>query len=273
MGKRDTFAQVIHTRIWQELPEADNPFAAAQCRAHGYDVYGQLLGKATYIEYLYLLLKGERPSAQAAATFEILAIALANPGPRDTSVHAAMAAGATGTPASSALMAAIAAGAGSAGGAREVLLAMQAWETCGTDMDAWRRQMAAPAATGPLFWPQLEHPPGFDPHGARCAKPVLQLLSALRAILSAGNVAWLDEHRPDLEQACGLPLAQNAVVAAAFSDLGLSPAEGEMFTLLWRLPGAAVHALEQSQQGFRQFPFFETELENDPGPVTRKEFA
>jgi citrate synthase len=270
MSQRDTFAQVINTRIWQELPEADNPFAAAVCRAHGYDVYGQLLGKASYVEYLYLLLKGERPTAQAASAFNILAVALANPGPRDTSVHAAMAAGATGTPASSALMAAVAAGAGSAGGAREVFLAMQAWDACRTELSTWQQHLAAPAASGPLFWPQPEHPPGFDPHGKRCATPVLQLLAALHSVLPDGMVAWLDDQRLLLEQACGLPLAQNGVVAAAFADLGLTPAEGEMLTLLWRLPGAAIHALEQGRHGFRQFPFFETELENDPGPAARK---
>ena len=54
--------EVIHTRIWEELPESDNPFAAATCYCHGYDVYGDLLGKATWIEYLYLLFRGERPT-------------------------------------------------------------------------------------------------------------------------------------------------------------------------------------------------------------------
>jgi citrate synthase len=267
----DNFSQVINTRIWHEQPEPDNPFAAASCHCHGYDVYGQLLGRASYIEYLYLLLKGERPDAAAAAAFGILAVALANPGPRDPSVHAAMAAGATGAPASSALMAAIAAGAGGAGGAREVLQAMQAWAQCGTDLDAWRTLLAAPAVNRPLFWPQSECAPGFDPHGVRCATPVLQLLAALRAVLPEGRLAWLDQHRAALEQASGAPLAQSGVVAAAFADLGMSPAEGEMFTLLWRLPGAAVHALEQGQRGFRQFPFFETALGNDPGPAPRKE--
>lgn len=267
----DNFSDVIHTGIWQEQAEPDNPFAAAVCRAHGYDVYGQLLGRASYIEYLYLLLKGERPNAETAAALTILAVALANPGPRDPSVHAAMATGATGAPSSSALMAAIAAGAGSSGGAREVLLAMQIWGECGTDLDMWRARLTTPMANRPLFWPQAGHAPGFDPHGVRCATPVLQLLAALRAVLPNGHLAWLEANRPALEQACGIPLAQNGVVAAAFSDLGLTPAEGEMFTLLWRLPGAAVHALEQAQRGFRQFPFFETELGNDPGPAPRKE--
>lgn len=47
---------VIHTRIWEEVPEPDNPFAAAACHCSGYDVDGDLLGKASGAEYLYLLL-------------------------------------------------------------------------------------------------------------------------------------------------------------------------------------------------------------------------
>ncbi|MES2048698.1 MAG: citryl-CoA lyase [Pseudomonadota bacterium] len=271
----DNFSQVIHSHIWQEEPEPDNPFAAARCVCRGYDVYGDLLGKASYIEYLHLLIKGERPSEQTAAALEVLAIALANPGPRDPSVHAAMASGVTGNPASSSLMAALAAGAGSYGGARETLLAMQIWHDCGMDLEAWKTRLATPetplAPTRPLFWPQVEHAPGFDPHGVRCATPVLQLLDELCSILPAGQLTWLSEHRTKLEAITGIPLAQSGVVAAAFINLDFSPAEGEMLTLLWRLPGAAAHALEQAKRGFRQFPFFELELENDPGFITPKE--
>ena len=249
----DNFSEVIHTRIWQEQAEPDSPFVAARARCHGFDVYGQLITKAGYIEYLYLLLKGERPAAAAAAALNILAVA--------------MAAGATGAPAASALVAALAAGAGGAGGAREVSLAMQTWAECGTDLAAWQARLAAPVETRPLYWPRLEHVPGFAPHGVRCALPVLQLLAALRALLPAGRVAWLDANRAALEQMAGIPLAQNGVAAAALADLDFNPDEAEMLTLLWRLPGAAAHALEQRQRGYRQFPFLELALENDPGEV------
>jgi citrate synthase len=59
------------------------------------------------------------------------------------------------------------------------------------------------------------------------------------------------------------------VAAAALIDLAFSPEQGEMLYLLLRLPGAAVHALEQQGYGWRRFPFFANslKLENDPGPV------
>jgi citrate synthase len=46
--------------------------------------------------------------------------------------------------------------------------------------------------------------------------------------------------------------------------LGFSPNEGEMLYLLLRLPGAAAHALEQDGYGYKQFPFYPVELEDDP---------
>jgi citrate synthase len=43
-----------------------------------------------------------------------------------------------------------------------------------------------------------------------------------------------------------------------------------MLFLLLRLPGAAVHALEQKDYGHKKFPFFRIELENDPGPTATR---
>ncbi|HWX04166.1 citryl-CoA lyase [Collimonas sp.] len=264
----------IHSGVWQEEAELDNPFTAAACYCRGYDVYGDLLGKIGYIEYLYLLFKGERPEPAVTAVLEILAIALANPGPRDPSVHAAMAAGVGGSTAASALMAALAVGAGSHGGAREIFLALEAWKKNGNELAKWRTALTSPAAPTRLqVWPEPEHPPGFAPYGNTCAKPVRQTLSHLVAMMPAGHLAWLFQERDALEKIAGHPLAMTGVTAAALADIDFSASEGEMLTLLLRLPGAAAHALEQGRQGFRQFPFFELDLENDPGPAHPKERA
>ena len=112
--------EVIHTKIWREEPEPDNPFAAKKCFCAGYDVYDDLLGKASWAEYIYLLFKLEKPTAQQAKLLETIAVAIANPGIRDHSVRAAMNAGVGGSSSASALMAALAVGAGQYGGAREV---------------------------------------------------------------------------------------------------------------------------------------------------------
>lgn len=263
-------SDMLHTRIWEEIPEPDNPFAAAKCFCAGYDVYGEMLGRASWAEYLYLLFRGERPTSVQARVLEDLAIVLANPGPRDPSVTAAMSGGAGGSTYASCLMAALAAGAGQLGGAHEVARAMEAWKKCGQDLAAWREFLSRPAAERRAdIWLPMEHPPGFDPHGASCAQPVQQALFHLAAAGPGGDIAWLRDNRGELEDAADCPLGMPGVAAAAFRQLGFSLQQAEMLCLLLRLPGAAAHALEQEALGWRRFPFYGKALHllDDPGPM------
>ncbi|HEX5391654.1 MAG TPA: hypothetical protein VFW68_00135 [Rhodocyclaceae bacterium] len=256
----------ITTRIWHETPEADNPFAAREAHCHGYDVYGELLGKARWADMIFLLFSGEAPKPAEAALLENLAVVLANPGPRDVSVHAAMCGGTGGSSSASCLMAALAAGAGQLGGGREVRLAMEAWRTNGCDLDRWLAMPRSPSQQQPVSgWPDAERWPGFDPHGVTCATPVRQTLSVLSTLSPGPHLPWLLQHRDVLEQAAGLPLALSGVAAAAYVDLKLEPDQGEMLHLLLRLPGAAVHALEQSRLGHKKFPFFAIDLVENEG--------
>lgn len=252
----------IHTRIWREDPEADNPFATKAAYCHGYDVYGEMIGQARWVDMLYLLFRGEAPTQAQAGLLEMLAVALANPGPRDASVHAAMCGGVGGSTAASCLMAALAVGAGQLAGGREVFLGMQAWAACGTDLAAWRQHLATPAAEVASIWPTPEHPPGFDPHGVGTTTPVRQTLATLARCVPATRLRWLEATRADLEAAAGCPLALSGVAAAAFADLDFAPEEGEMLHLMLRLPGAAAHALEQRRFGYKKFPFFAIELDD-----------
>ena len=256
-------APSVRTGIWLEEPEPDNAFAARAAHCHGYDVYGEMLGRARWVDMIHLLFRGERPGAVQSETLNALSIALANAGPRDPAVHAAMCAGVGGSTAASCLMAALAVGAGQYGGGREVFLAMEQWTACGHDLPAWRAALTA-LPTGPLgVWPALEHAPGFDPHGTSTATIVLQSLRCLARIDPTGAPAWLERHRTALETAAGCPLAMTGVAAAALTALGFTPDEGEMLYLLLRLPGAAAHALEQRSQGHKGFPFFALELADD----------
>ena len=154
-------------------------------------------------------------------------------------------------------MAALGVGAGNLGGGHEVRVAMEAWQRFGCDLAAWQSFLKDPPRPARAdIWTPLEHAPGFDPHGVRCATPVMQTLGVLGTIGAGGYLPWLAEHRPSLEAAAGMPLAMSGVAAAAFRDLGLDAEHGEMLYLLLRLPGAAVHALEQKRYGFKRFPFF-----------------
>jgi citrate synthase len=261
---QDIKKERIRTRIWQEEAEPDNPFASRVARCHGFDVYGDMLGKARWVEMLYLLFRGEIPSNGAAQLLEALAVALANPGPRDPSIHAAMCGGTAGSPAAASLIAALAVGAGQLFGGREILLAVQDWNDCGTDLDAWRQRLSTrPAADSASAWPEPEHPPGFDPHGVTTTLVVEQTLGCLAGRSPGPLLPWLVTRRTELEGVTGLPLSLTGVAAAAFADLGFTPEQAEMLHLMLRLPGAAVHALEQQEFGHKKFPFYENDFETN----------
>jgi citrate synthase len=260
----------IHTSIWHEEAEADNPFLAKACFCSGYDVYGELLHKASWAEYLYLLFKQERPFVWQAQLLERLMIALANPGPRDYSIRAAMSAAVGGSTAASTLIAALAVGAGQAGGAREVYAALCAWLECGLNLDMWRKLLRdTPPADRLEIWPEREYPAGFELYGSTIAMPVMQTLDCLSDIYPTGTLGWLQKNRETLEKYADRPLGMTGVASATLTDLGFSPQEGEMLYLLLRLPGAAAHGLEQYMQ-WKKYPFFKNGLvlTNDPGPVS-----
>lgn len=263
MSEIDT-AHLVHTRIWREEAEPDNPFATRAAYCRGYDVFGQMVGKARWVEMLFLLFRDELPGPAALDLLEALAVALANPGPRDPSVHAAMCGGVAGSAAAASLIAALAVGAGRYGGARDVFDAMTAWTACGTNVDAWVRYLDSSRQDVVDIWPPREHPPGFDPHGVSTSTAVRQLLETLTRIDASPRLSWLAACRQEMEAAMGVPIHISGVAAAAFSDFGFTPAEGEMLYLLLRLPGAAAHALEQGGNGFRKFPFYPVELQDDP---------
>lgn len=255
----------VHTRIWHEEPEADNAFATRSALCHGYDVYGDMLGQARWVDMLFLLFRGEAPSADQARLLEAVGVALANPGPRDAAVHAAMCAGVGGSTSAAALIAALSVGAGKSGGAREVWAAMKLFNDCGCSPSAWERALAAPTDECAGIWQQADRAPGFDPHAAQASGIVDRTLQVLAALSVGSCLPWLAESRAQLETATGRGLAMTAVAAATFVDLGFTPDQGEMLHLLLRLPGAAAHALEQREQGHKSFPFFALDLQDDPG--------
>ncbi|MEW6705891.1 MAG: citryl-CoA lyase [Pseudomonadota bacterium] len=255
----------IRTRIWSEEPEADDDFSTRVAYCRGYDVYGELVGQARWVEMLVLLLRGEAPSDREAGLLEALAVALANAGPRHPATHAAMCAGAGGSTAAAALMAALAVDAGQHAGAREVWQAMRRWAACGTQRDRWEAALAAADPEPPAaIWPHTAHVAGFEPYRAQACLAVRQLLGVLAELSPGPCLPWLRRERESLECAAARGVAFSGVVAAALCDLGFTPDQGEMLYLLLRLPGAAAHALEQREYGFKDFPFFSLELEDDP---------
>ena len=250
----------ITTAIWDEDASDQCIFQAVSARCHGFDLHDTLMPRASWAAMLLLLFKGEQPSAADCKLLNALAVALANPGPRDPSVHAAMAAGATGAPIAAALMAALSVGAGRRGGAREVYDCMVLWGSHGRDVSGWTANL------GPRpidkIWPASDFAAGFDATGPAAGPLALKTLDSLLNLPQAPDspLHWLRANLAELEGTAQGSLSHTMVSALAFAQLGLAPKQGEALYLLLRLAGAAAHALEQSAQGYTAFPFPRIEL-------------
>lgn len=261
-----------HSKIWLEEAQEDNPFVAQASFCHGYNVYEDILSKASWSDYLYLLFKGERPCKNSSLLLEKVAIAIANPGMRDESVRAAMNAGVGGSTAAASLIAALGVGAGQFGGAREVYVLVEQWGNCQLSLEKWCSFLEAPNMDIEQvdIWPKFDHVPGFNPYAKKKSLQVQQCLNEFTRHSPRGYLTWLIENQSKLEDAAGNALSMTIVVACALFDLGLNAKQAEMLFMMLRLPGAAVHALEQEQLGWKKFPFFgkETILTDDPGNVS-----
>lgn len=263
----------LYSNIWHEEANERDPFVADKCYLAGYDVYGDLLGKVNWIDYLYVLFRQNPPEKNVSACFNNLAIALACRGPRDVATQAATSAAAGGSTLASCLMAALAVGAGQSGGAREVFYSAQLWSEFGSDSKQWQNYFENRAWVKPQdsVWPGSEHPWGFDPLGVCCSLPLIQTLDRLSSDKQFTLLAWFKENRSYLEELAGLPISMTGIAACAFIDLGFDPQQAEMLFLLLSLPGIAALSMEQHWNGWAKYPFHKDGLKLLNDPSTRTE--
>lgn len=269
----------ITSRFWNETATDNDPFTTQKYLCAGYDVFGDLLSKASFIDYLFLLFKHKQPSKEESCLLNALAIALANPGPRNHSVQAAMSGAAGGSVSAACLMSAIAVGAGNFGGAREVFHLMNHWEKFGTDTKKWEKHILSEKerinsyedisfdTNSPEFntvlsasedvWLPMEHVAGFSPYLSERSKFLDQLFDHTLAIKKFSCLTWLSNNRDFLESLSNNPLNITFVASAALADLGFDSEESEMIFILLRLPGAAAHTIEQKRIGWKNFPFYD----------------
>lgn len=90
--RKEEYTTRTLTRIWDEQASEQNPYLARSCRCRGYDL-ADLMEKRSFIDVLYLLLRGGLPTKDQAELLETLMIAFINPGPRHPATRAAMNAG------------------------------------------------------------------------------------------------------------------------------------------------------------------------------------
>lgn len=255
--KRDeTFASRTVTRIWQEVPAEDNPYLAAACRCHGYDLL-ELAAKRSFVDVLFLLVQGELPSPEQARILETLLIALINPGPRHPAVRAAMNAGVGKTHSQHILPIGLAILGGGHLGGEEVGAAMEFLKKCrGHDPAAVATDRLAGDRPDEGDWHVA---PGFGSRFAAIDPMPGKVAALLRAIpVRHDHLQW----GTDFAEAIAphnLGWLSTGLAAAAFCDLGFHPRAGAGLYQLLCGPGVLAHGLELANKPITAMPFLDEE--------------
>ena len=252
-SRNEPFAARTATRIWEEVPSADNPYLSQTCRCHGYDL-DDLMRKRSFVDVLYLLLRGDLPSIKQRQLFETLLIGLINPGPRHAATRAAMNAGVGKTDTAHILPISLAVLGGDHLGGGEVTAAMAFLR---------RQRREDPSASARQLLAACERPlegdwrvaPGFgsrfggiDPQPRAMADQLLALAGAGEALRWANHFA---ESLAPIQGGWLIP----AVAAAVFLDLGFHPRAGAGLLQIASAPGLLAQGLEMANQPRTAMPF------------------
>ena len=256
----------IRTSITQEQCSDDNPFIAKKTSWYGYDAE-QLAGRYGWTEMLFLLAQGELPTAEQNRLLNTMMAFLANPGPRDAAVRAAMNCGVGKTPLPTILTTGLTVRGGMAEGAMHVEAAMRflRGEFSPSGADAGELDSATLISDYRAFqaehqddeivpWPEV--PPGYGLYyGARDLRAVkLMALFADKSGEFSRRAIELEEQLSGTEDPQFLTLP--GLVAALLCDLGFSPEHGAGIYLVAGSAGILAHGIEQLPRNWNEYPFW-----------------
>ncbi len=251
-SRNEPFAHKTVSHIWHEVPAVDNPYIAAASYCYGYDV-NELMQKRSYIDVIFLLFRGELPSAAQAELLQQLMIALINPGPRHAATRAAMNVGVGKTDPLHILPIATAVYAGEYSGAKEVETAMTFIEAnCERDIAAVVQENFSDTHAA------VEHT-GFGVRHGGVELMAVKFAQQLHNLDGGGKaLAWGNQLAEALT-----PLNKNwlitGVAAATLLDLGFSARVGAGFFQLLGAPGLLAQGMEMAGKPILAMPFVSDE--------------
>jgi citrate synthase len=222
----------------------------------GYPIQ-QLIGSLRFPEMIWLMLRGEVPSAAESRLLEAALVAAVDHGPHAPSIAIARMAVTCGLPLNGAMASAINTLDDVHGGAGQQCMALLASiaEAAGADeaSDAVvGRALAEFVAAHGKIVPGFGHRwHGVDPRAVR-------LLELVRAAEAEGTVsgryariAQAVERALQAGKTRPIPMNIDGATAVIYSELGFEPALGRGLFVLSRSVGILAHAWEQTQQGGR----------------------
>jgi citrate synthase len=224
-------------------------------RYRGYPVQ-QLIGRVSFVETAWLLLRGELPSPAQAQLLEAALVAAADHGPQAPSIAAARMAATCGVGLNSAVATGVNLLGDVHGGAgqqcMQLLAGVQERTAAGEALGDVVAGVLADHRARRAFVPGFGHrfhqrDPRRDP-----------LLTLLAAAVEAGEVEGFYlaavrelEHQLAGDRGSGPPLNIDGITAAVYCELGFPPELGRGLFVLSRSVGILAHAWEETQGGAR----------------------
>jgi citrate synthase len=254
-GGKSAEQQVAEATAWWSTAITDiHPGSIAM---RGYAIQ-DLIGRVSYAQMVWLMLRGELPTPAQARLLEATLVAGVDHGPHAPSIAISRMAVSCGLPLNGAMASAINALDDVHGGAGQQCMALMREIAVGAGADG--EVADTTIAAGLTRW-QAEHGkviPGFghrwhgiDPRAVRLLALVAEaqaqgVVSGRFARLAQGIERVLEAHK-------GQPIPMNidGITAAIYLELGFEPALGRGLFILSRSVGILAHAWEQSQEGRR----------------------
>ena len=217
----------------------------------------QLIGRVSFPQMIWLMLKGDLPSPEKGALLEAALVAAVDHGPQAPSIAIGRMAVTCGLPLNGAMASAINVLDDVHGGAGEQCMELYAeianLQDTGVALNAAIEQCldAFIAANGKIV-PGFGH--RFHPIDPRSPRLLELVDTARKNKVVSGRFAEIGRGVEDLMQrrkGRKIPMNIDGATAVIYSELGFSPALGRGLFILSRSVGILAHASEQSQQGGR----------------------
>jgi len=235
-------------------------------RIRGYDA-AELMEHLTFGEAVYLLLKGELPTAAEAKMMEAILVSSIDHGVSPPSVLAARTIMSAGNPLNAAVAAGVMAIGDVHGGAIEQAARI---------FQEWSARNGEPAVLAAELVAEMQKQdkrlPGFGHRLHQIDPRTIKLFEIARRLKFSGrNTEFCLAVERALEERTGkkLPVNVDGAIAAVISDMGFDWRLGKGFFMISRLPGLIAHAHEErvTQRPMRKLGNTECEY---IGPAPRK---
>jgi citrate synthase len=266
-SRKEGSAQRIQTRITSELPSSQNPFIPEKVTWGGYDLF-ELVEKEGYLRVVFLLIKGDLPTAEQSRLLESIFVFFANPGTRHPATRAALTAAVTKTSAQNWLPIGLAVFGGQRGGAGEVEGAMR-FIRSKYQNDTGKLAIELVQSRSREASDATRVAPGFGRHFGGIDTFSAAAVKRLEEKHKTKYLAWAGRLGEALEEH-GFGILWAGIAAAMFLELGFHPRAGAGLAQMAASAGLLAHALEYSGKTMKDLPMVAEDDYEYVGPESER---